>query len=31
MLKTVKPGDRIKMSVDKTGDMYTIMTMQQAH
>jgi Cu/Ag efflux protein CusF len=31
MLKTFKPGDRIKMSVDKTGDMYTIMTMQQAH
>lgn len=31
MLTAVKPGDRIKMSVDKMGDMYTIMAMQHAH
>lgn len=31
MLTTVKPGDRIKMSVDKLGTLYTITAMQHAH
>ncbi|MCM2311774.1 MAG: copper-binding protein [Steroidobacteraceae bacterium] len=31
MLTAVKPGDRIKMSVDKMDDLYTITTMQRDH
>jgi Cu/Ag efflux protein CusF len=31
MLTAVKPGDKIKMSVDKMGDLYTITTIQRAH
>jgi Cu/Ag efflux protein CusF len=31
MLTAVKPGDKIKMSVDKIGDLYTITTVQRAH
>ena len=31
MLTTAKPGDKIKMSVDKIGDLYTITTMQRTH
>lgn len=31
MLTSVKLGDKIKMSVDKMGDLYTITTMQRTH
>jgi Cu/Ag efflux protein CusF len=31
MLTAVKPGDKIKMSVDKMGDSYTITDLQHVH